>query len=450
MMQVRWLLVAIVAAVSLVVSALLLDVRREFEAAIRNLEDEQISLATAVGADFETRLHRMEDEGAIDPSSREFSSVIPQLLGGALKLEQRGSRMLLVGRPDQARLYKTNGERVTSPTLSEAMRADRRGVIVPREESPAFGLPRRISVAGLERLEARSGSWGIVVLASAERLRARERYAQLRFLLSVGLVIAVMTVFGGMAVRQERRKLEVARELEVSALERERERLLAKADKMATLAALSSGIAHEVATPLSTIMARVEQVLPANAHDERASAALRVALTQVERIQTVIRGVLGLARGEMPPLVPADPGAIANGAVGLTLHRFEQAGVVLELELGPDLPQIACDPPMLEQALTNLLLNACDASARGSIVRLSVRSQEAMLSFSVEDEGEGITAETVARAQEPFFTTKPRDRGNGLGLAISREVVAHHGGKLHLRPREATRGTQALIQLPRL
>jgi signal transduction histidine kinase len=226
--------------------------------------------------------------------------------------------------------------------------------------------------------------------------------------------------------------------------------LLARADKMATLAALSSGIAHEVATPLGTITARVEQVLPSNAHDERATAALRVALEQVERIQSVIRGMLGLSRGEMPPLVPTAPASIANGAAGLSLHRFEQAGVALELDLGRNLPEVACDAPMLEQALINLLINACDASERGSIVRLSVREQGTLVAFVVEDEGEGISAETAARAQEPFFTTKPRGRGNGLGLAITREVVHHHGGKLHLAARTGARGTQAMIELPHL
>ncbi|HEX5660718.1 MAG TPA: ATP-binding protein [Polyangiales bacterium] len=75
------------------------------------------------------------------------------------------------------------------------------------------------------------------------------------------------------------------------------------------------------------------------------------------------------------------------------------------------------------QALTNLLLNARDASPRGSIVRLSVEAREGQLAFSVEDEGEGISAQSAARADEPFFTTKAPGRGNGLGLAITREPV---------------------------
>jgi two-component system, NtrC family, sensor kinase len=448
-MKRRWLLFSIAGAVSLVAAVLLLDVQREFEAAIENLKTEQATLATAVAADIETRLARLEEleahgEGA-PPEAR-----MSDLLGGAMKLEQPGSRILLLTRPDRPTWLSTDGRTVSSRTLSEALRSGKNGIVIPREEAPAFGMPARIALAGVERIEARGGSWGVAVVVSAQRLRARERYAQLRFLLSLGLVTAVVSGFGYLAIRQERRKLEVARELEVAALERDRERLLSRADKMATLAALSSGIAHEVATPLGTITARIEQVLPGNAQDARATAALRVALEQVERIQSVIRGVLGLSRGEMPPLVPAAPASIAHAAVSLSLHRFEQAGVALELDLGQALGEVACDPPMLEQALINLLINACDASERGSIVRLSVQLHESLLVFTVEDEGEGISAETAARAEEPFFTTKPRGRGNGLGLAITREVVSHHGGKLRLAGRTGARGTQAVIELPHL
>ncbi len=443
----RWLLLSIVVAVSLVASVLLLDVQREFEAAIENMKTEQATLATAVAADIETRLARME-ELAEEGESASIEAPIAELLGGAMKLDQPGSRILLLARPERPAWLTTDGVEVISPTLSHALHVRQNGVVVPREEAPTFGMPPRIALAGVERIEARAGSWGVAVVASGQRLRARERYAQLRFLLSLGLVTSVVGGFGYMAIRQERRKLEVARELEVAALERDRERLLSRADKMATLAALSSGIAHEVATPLGTITARVEQVLTSNTYDERAKTALRVALEQVERIQSVIRGVLGLSRGEMPPLVPTAPASIAHGAAGLSLHRFEHAGIALELDLAQTLPEIACDPPMLEQALINLLINACDASERGSIVRLSVLERAGLLVFTVEDEGEGISEETAARAQEPFFTTKPFGRGTGLGLAITREVVTHHGGKLRLVARSATRGTQAVIELP--
>lgn len=449
MTQQRWLLIAMLAAVSLVATALFVDEQQEFEAAVQDLKDEQIALATAVGADFETRLNRMEQTGRIRAGETHIESFIPELLGGAMKLEDPGERVLLVARPDKKRVLTTDGRPVKSDFLLSAMHSGVSGVILSRDEAPRFGLPPRIALAGIETIRSESGLWGVAVLASGERLRERERHAQLRFLLGFVLVTVIVSGFGGMAIRQQRHKLGVARALEISALERDREKLLAKADKMATLAALSSGIAHEVATPLGTIMARVEQVLPAIEGNASASSALEVVMEQVGRIQTTIRGVLGLARGEMPPLVPESPRTVAQGAVALSKHRFGHAGVRIELHVSANLPDIACDPPMLEQALTNLLLNACDASARGQNVRLLATCEEETLSFVVDDEGEGIDPETVARALEPFFTTKGR-RGNGLGLAITREIVAHHGGKLRLEPRADGGGTRALIELPHL
>lgn len=445
----RWTLAVMFAAVALVALVLFLDEQSEFESAVENLKEEQIALATAVGTDFQTRLSRLEQSGPLRLDVNDYRTAVLALLGGSVKLERPRSRVLLVCRPKEGLILTTAGERIISDTLVAAMRSGVSGLLIARDESPRFGLPRRIALAGIEAVKARGGDWAVVVLASGERLRARERYAQLRFLLSLTGVTGIILAFGGVAIRQRQRQLAAARALELSRLEREREKLLAKADKMATLAALSSGIAHEVATPLGTIMGRVEQLLLTSEGDARAKSALQAVLEQVERIQAIIRGVLGLARGEMPPLVPAKPSAIVQNGVTLSRHRFERAGVELVLDLSDDLPEIACDPPMLEQALTNLLLNACDASSRGSTVKLTVQSEGKTLCFAVVDEGEGIPPELAERAKEPFFTTKGGRGGNGLGLAITREVVAHHGGKLRLEPRQSARGTRAIIELPR-
>jgi signal transduction histidine kinase len=201
-----------------------------------------------------------------------------------------------------------------------------------------------------------------------------------------------------------------------------------------------------VATPLGTIMARVEQVLPAVADAPRAAAALTVVSEQVERIQAIIQGVLGLVRGELPPFVHAQPVQLARKAMALVSHRFGEARVSLALEAADELPEVACNPPMLEQALANLLLNACDASHAECEVHIVVQAADGRLSFAVEDEGEGIARENAERVREPFFTTK--NRGTGLGLAIAREIVSHHGGRLHLEQRAGSRGTRAVIELP--
>lgn len=443
----RWLLAAMVAAVSLIAAAMLLDEDREFDTWMQWLAEGQLANATAVAADFEARMSNYEQETGRALDSGTLNADMARFLGGALQLELPGGlREVWIAPPGAELLLRAGSPPVRSQAISAAIRRGATSFFLSREESEPLGLPSRLSAVGIGRVRGRAGSWSVVVVASGLRLREREQHAQLRFLLGLGATFAIVVGFGGAALRQHWRKREVARELELAALQNEREKLLARADKLATLAALSSGIAHEVATPLGTIMARVEQVLPAVEQAPRAAAALTVISEQVERIQAIIKGVLGLVRGELPPFVHANPAQLARRAMGLVSHRYGEARVNLALDASGELPQVACSPPMLEQALANLLLNACEASAPDTLVQISVSAADGRLSFAVDDQGEGIARENAERVREPFFTTK--NRGTGLGLAIAREIVSHHGGRLHLEQRVNTRGTRAVIELP--
>jgi signal transduction histidine kinase len=431
-----------VAAVLLFAGAMLFYERREFDASMAALREQQAAIATAIAADFEKRISTL-------PPGPHLASpeLVERLLGGATQLEQPHSRALLVKPPWQQAFVTTAGRQVRAPTLRTALEAGDTEFELPRELAAHFGLPARVAAAGLSRVRTPHGTWGVVVLASAQRLRARERGAQLRFLVGLAIVAVAVAGFGGLALRQQTRKLEVARALEIEALARERDRLLARADKMATLAALSSGVAHEIATPLSTIVARIEQVSPTVSGNERATAALQVATQQVQRIQLIVQALLGLARGQRASRVVAEPREIAANATLLVEHRFSASGVNLRREIATDLSLLTCDQPLIEQALANLLLNACDASTRGSEVLLQVRSTDGRLAFVVDDEGVGISAEAASTAKDPFVTSNVTGRGTGLGLAIAHEIVSSHGGRLVIAPRQE-RGTRAFIELP--
>jgi signal transduction histidine kinase len=255
-------------------------------------------------------------------------------------------------------------------------------------------------------------------------------------------------------MRKQRKELELASELAVKEVEREREEQLVQVDKLATMAALATGIAHEVSTPLGVIVGRAEQILPKVSHDERAKRSVESIIDQGTRISRVVRGFLNLARGESPALEHVNPGTVAEAAEELVEHRFEKAGVGLTVRIDRGLPKVACDPRLLEQVLINLLLNACDACEAGGLVELSVRADSQCVGFVVTDDGIGITPEAAARATEPFFTTKPIGQGTGLGLAISAEIVKHHGGNISIAPRGLNGdhgppyGTRASVELP--
>jgi len=133
----------------------------------------------------------------------------------------------------------------------------------------------------------------------------------------------------------------------------------------------------------------------------------------------------------------------------LVEHRFAKAEVRLTSDLAADLPIVHGDPRLLEHALVNLLLNACDACEADGTVRLEARATDDRreILFSVVDNGPGISVADAERVLEPFFSTKPSGKGTGLGLAIAQEIVASHRGSLALTP-IAPHGTCARIRIP--
>jgi signal transduction histidine kinase len=434
-------------AIVTVAGAMFYEEQRDFENALLALRDEQLAIATAVAADFESRLEREGEPTELPDDARLLAALVFKLLGGARKLEQSHSRLILVDIPDGRSAFVTaSGVSLDCEALRAAIDGGLSHAVLSRADAAAIGLPERIAVAGIRNVGA-AKRWHVSVVASAERLRARERRSQLRLALGVIVAASLVGAFGGLALKNQRRELATARQLEIAAMQRERERLLARTDKMTTLATLSGGIAHQVATPLGTILARVEQVRASLDHDPRSAAALDIVSDQVGRIQRVIRSVLALARGNDPTTMPTAPAQVLRGALDATDHRLQQAGIAATTQISGDLPAILCDPHMLEQALVNLLLNACEASVRGATIDIRIEQHASTVSFIVDDEGEGITEEAVTRAGELFYTTKSTRGGTGLGLAIATEIAAHHHGKLRLERRTPI-GTRAVLEVP--
>lgn len=445
-----WLVFSMLAAIGAVFAAAAWSASIERASALADFSHEHAALAMMVAVDWESRLEELAARGRRPGAGRALSDeAVLELLQGARRLEEQSETMVLVARPRQDGFLATDRRLIPSARLRAALDGAARTVIIPRDEAVAFGLPHRSAVAGLARVGVPGeGSWGIVVLASAERMRNREQHEGWRLGLTVLVVAALVTAFGGLAQRRQRRELELQRQVEISALEREREALLAKADKMAALAALSTGIAHELGTPLGVIVGRVEQALARSKDDDVVTSALDIVLDQVTRIQAIVRGCLALARGDSPHLVQMAPAALAKHAIELVRHRFSGSEVGLTWDVDGDLPNIACEPSLLEQALVNVLLNACQATPAGGEVRLHVSSSSDRVLFVVDDDGAGIPDEIAKRAAEPFFSTKREEGGSGLGLTIAREIVSHHAGTLSLTKRDGARGTRATIGVP--
>lgn len=422
-----------VVTVLVVASLAYWDAIRESEVALRELANVQAASARSLGITLEAlRAAGFDGDAQLAILNR---------------VERAGSARLFIHRPGETTLHSADGATLVSGRLAEAMSQHQRAVRIPREEAAAFGLPARTAMAGVAYSEDPRGA-DVVTVSSAEHQRDREAWARRRLLLSVGAAAGLVLLFGGVAFRMQRKELLLERELAVAGLQRRNDERLARTSKAAAFGTLAIGVAHEISTPLGVIAARAEQLQPKVSGDERLSGAVASIASQAERIRQVIRGLLGLARGDAPSAERIQPGTVVEGALALVRHRLDSAGVPATESIAAGLPLVLGDEKLLEQAVVNLLLNACDACRPvGGSISVGAARDGADVVILVEDSGVGISSADAERALEPFFTTKAREGGSGLGLAIAREIVSNHRGTLTLAPMPG-RGTRATIRLP--
>jgi signal transduction histidine kinase len=132
----------------------------------------------------------------------------------------------------------------------------------------------------------------------------------------------------------------------------------------------------------------------------------------------------------------------------LVRHQLEMAGIREQLNLAPGLPLIQCDPSQIEQVLLALTINSIDAMPQGGNLWMQTRLlPNGEVEIVVRDDGTGIAPDLLSRMFEPFVTTKEGGRGVGLGLAVSRNIIERHGGKIQVQS-ELGKGTAFTIVLP--
>jgi signal transduction histidine kinase len=355
---------------------------------------------------------------------------------------------VLLAPPYSRALYSTDGRVLSSSALQDGLDRNLSVTTLTRADAADLGLMPRTAMAGLAHIEAEPfGRWGVAVVATAAPERDRELRARWRLVLSVLMASGLVLVFGGIALRNQRKELQLERELAVAGVLRERDQRLLDAQRIATMGTFAMGIVHEVSTPLGVIVGRAEQLLDRFKDDPRSARSAQTILNQADQIHLTIRRFLDLARGGPPSFGKADPGELVRSAASAVEHRFAKANVQLSTDIPDPMPPIQCDRALVEHALVNLLLNAEEACGSGGHVEVSAREDAERVAFVVTDDGVGISPDHAARVTEPFFTTKPAGQGTGLGLAIATEIAKSHRGQLTIAP-NGGRGTRALIEIP--
>jgi PAS domain S-box-containing protein len=314
------------------------------------------------------------------------------------------------------------------------------GSVLRREESwlvPKAGAPIPVSVTGSPVMS--DGVLQGIVLVARDIREIRE------------LLSAKETEIAGR--RKAEDELRAAKASIEEQLEETRKSLLL-AERRATLGTLAGGVGHELRNIAQIQVAAVDELLSALAADEDVTQLARALLPDLERVAEHIsehgRRLMQLARPGPDHVGPID----LNGVVSDVISMLRGAGKLRRLEviteLGPEPLIVTVNRTRIEQILVNLVVNAVDAIGEndGTItVDVQPSGDGTRVVCDVRDTGSGIAPDDLEKIFQPFFTTKPEDKGTGLGLPVARAIVESYGGRLLVSSTLGT-GTTFTFDLP--
>jgi two-component system NtrC family sensor kinase len=220
---------------------------------------------------------------------------------------------------------------------------------------------------------------------------------------------------------------------------------LIQSEKMVSLGQIAAGVAHEINNPISGIMVYLHTLAKDLENDQfdrkQALTFLTDSKHELTRCSKIIKSLLDFSRQSHPMLAPVDIGNILDETFSMLGYKAKLQDIEVVRHIDPGLPQIEADSDQLKQVFLNLILNAIQAMPHGG--RLAIRATQANdkekstkdskpVQIDIEDTGCGIAQENIGKLFTPFFTTKEKGEGVGLGLAVAYGIIKRHGGNIRV------------------
>jgi len=287
----------------------------------------------------------------------------------------------------------------------------------------------------------------------AELAMREDQHSEI-FSFAISAMLVVLAVVGWVLLlkRLDASRTKLSREVDQRI---QAEAQLRQAQKMEAVARLAGGVAHDFKNVLVIIGGNLRDAMARLGQRHPAASSLKSAKDAADQAQVIIRNLLALGRRSSVARTPINAKSMIVDTAQL-LTGLLPASIEVSVEADPDCPLwLLADRAQLEQSLVNLALNARDAMPQGG--RLTFRAFGKSVSdaadplervcLEVIDTGVGMTPEVLKEAFEPFFTTRPKEWGSGLGLSIVQNVVANHGGTVEIAS-QAGEGTKVSLCLP--
>jgi signal transduction histidine kinase len=222
-----------------------------------------------------------------------------------------------------------------------------------------------------------------------------------------------------------------------------------KIERQNALAHLARGVAHDINNALGEVIPLVQQIQADVQDGTIVPDVLAEDLHRVELSLQVTRGIFGrmmrFARGSARNPGPSDVTSAFAAVRDVLQESLSRLEIGVRAELPDQLMAVQCSQSDLERLLFNLMSNARDALPNGGTLTISMRMADSDVEITVSDDGVGMTSETLAQIESPFFTTK--EHGTGLGLSTCRSIAAEAGGSLLIESRVGA-GTRVTARLP--
>ena len=220
---------------------------------------------------------------------------------------------------------------------------------------------------------------------------------------------------------------------------------LSQAEKLSAIGVMAAGISHEIRNPLGIIRSSAELLKKKVIQHDPTNTIPDIIVEESTRLNQIITEFINYAKPTNPTLAPCVIAEVIDKNLNFLASQIEEDGYIIKKNYQNAIPEIAADASMLYQSFLNIFINAMQSMPDGGRIQIEASSKDDVVTVHFDDEGPGIPEPNLEKIWDPFFTTK--ERGSGLGLGIVKNIIEAHNGSIQISNREV-RGARVTVELP--